>query len=85
MNAEYYPRCNPSEIPRKHDEVKVIAKRLAEAVVAVGELYRLAGLCVAAALVPGDQGGADVQDRHADGLTAMVAGEVFGGGEQRAA
>ena len=79
------PRGHGLEALVQHDEIEVVPQRLAKPVVAVGEGDRLTGLRVAAAFVPGYERGADIKYRHADRLAAVVAGEVFGGGEQRAA
>jgi hypothetical protein len=64
--------------------MQALAERAPEAFVAVGEGLCLRGERVAPTLVPGDQRIADVEDGHADLARAVIASEVFSGGEQLA-
>lgn len=69
----------------EEDEGEVVAGGGTEAAVVVGEGAGLAGETVASPLVPGDEGVADIDDGHLDGLRAVVCGVGFGGGEELAA
>src|SRR3954451_15469944 len=65
------------QILLQHGEPEVVAARLPDALGAVGERARLAGPHVAAALVPGDQLGAPVDDAHLHNRRAALAGVVL--------
>ncbi len=66
------------EVLFHEDEVQVVAEGSSEALVAVGEGLGLSGEGVAAALVPGDEGFADVEYGHADAATAARLGKLLG-------
>ena len=63
----------------KDDEVQVVAERPAEAFVTIGKRFGFARRSIAAALVPSDERFADIDHRHADAMSAVLPGEVFGG------
>lgn len=68
----------------QHHEVKIVAERLAEAVVAVGEGLGLASWRVASSLVPGDKAVPHLNDGHAYPKRATFLREGFCSGEEGA-
>jgi hypothetical protein len=69
-----------SEVLLEDYEVEIVAEWAAEAFVAVREGSGFGGDGIASALVPGDQGVAEVDDCHFDAACAVLLGELFCGG-----